>query len=675
MFKRSSSTPVRPVVPIEEPITRYQQLLQPGPISSPSILPFDIGSTIVNPKNGSAYQLIQPLGNGSYAVVYMVREKNTGKFYALKCLSKANLSDYHLEIQHNEVRIHEQLSHHNIVELDHYFETPDWLFLVLEYCEGQDLYYWLTQNNDGKDPLTGRLLSEKERIEIAKQVFVQILDAVGYCHKKGIAHRDLKPENFIVMVKDDDVSRGIKVKLTDFGLATDEKESVDFDCGSKPYMSYECRNPTRDTYNPRLADIWSLGIILLNLLYHRSPWTDPNPEECELFTTFQYDKANFLMERFSTIPKNVAQFFATRVFCNANEGRIGIKEWRNWCDKFVERMLDEEIELEDVFDDVIPSISKESPSFSQRHCGHDRHQSWSDVVGNFEDFNTPATSHSSWKRSPQDTKSVEVEKQEDETKFIEKNRDEIQTESANNSDADSGFGTDEDVNGNVIKRLKERGGATIESSKAISESPPKVIYCKPKPWGDYRSRGHQRDNSIENVSNISNVTNNNHWSSYNQRRERLEQRRKEKQEQTLNSLGAYRRRGSLSIDMKDSNRSFVEYNPRRKPQRPSNLGQECIYTAPPRRNAPTPRSSPNKSSQPINDSFSPPKASVTSTLSYSTKVNISSDMSRQRSPRPFDKTPKKVGKSTKNHLGKMLAGVVMFNRGVKIGGQAINEND
>jgi serine/threonine protein kinase len=111
MFKRSTSTPIRPVAPvIEEPITRYQQPLQPGPLSSPSILPFNIGSTIVNPANGSAYKLIQPLGNGSYAVVYMVQEKNTGNFYALKCLSKANLSDYHLEIQYNEVKIY----HHHL---------------------------------------------------------------------------------------------------------------------------------------------------------------------------------------------------------------------------------------------------------------------------------------------------------------------------------------------------------------------------------------------------------------------------------------------------------------------------------------------------------------------------------------------------------------------------------
>jgi len=699
MFKRSSSTPVRPVAPAIEPITRYQQPLLPGPLTSPSILPFNIGSTIVNPRDGSAYQLIQPLGNGSYAVVYSVREKISGKFYALKCLSKANLSDYHLEIQHNEVRIHEPLSHPNIVKLDHYFETSDWLFLVLEYCEGQDLYYWLTQNNDGRDPLTGKLLSEKERIATVKQVFMQILDAVGYCHKNGVAHRDLKPENFIVMVKNDSEFRGIQVKLTDFGLATDEEESVDFDCGSKPYMSYECRNHTRDTYNPRLADIWSLGIILLNLIYHRSPWADPNPEECKSFATFQLDKATFLMERFTTLPKNVAQFFASRVFCSTEEGRISIKEWKNWCDKLVERMLDEEIELDDVFDDVreltISSSSnsaKSSSSFAQKQRGHDRHQSWSDVVGEFEngpDFNNTLSKHSS-RSSSTDIRKGEIKKQDDETKFNEKDdHDEIQTESASNSDADSGF-EEEEINGNVTKRLKERGGAAItgnsDPSKALSVSPPRVIYCKPKPWGDYRSRGHQRENSIENGSTISNVTNNNHWSSYNQRRERLEQRRKEKQEQTLNNLGAYRRRGSLNTDTNDTfmpGRPF-DYTPRRNHQRPSNLGQESIYTAPPRRNAPTQRSTHRKkSSQAINNlhlASSPPETDSQSTSFHFTSPNptktiINSNTSSQNFPMSSDKTPKKVGKSTKNHLGKMLAGVVMFNRGVKVGGQITDEQE
>jgi serine/threonine protein kinase len=228
MFKRSSTTPVKPVINLEDPLLHYQHYqpsLRSGPLSSPVILPFDIGTTIDNPKDGTSFEFIRPLGNGSYAVVYMVREKSTNKYYALKCLSKLNLSSYHLDIQRNEVHIHKKLAHPNIVKLDHYFETPDWLFLVLEYCEGQDLYYWLTQNNDSRDPKTGKQLSEVERLKIVQQVFIQILNAVDYCHSQGVAHRDLKPENFIIKINDDyNVNYGIQVKLTDFGLATDEKK-------------------------------------------------------------------------------------------------------------------------------------------------------------------------------------------------------------------------------------------------------------------------------------------------------------------------------------------------------------------------------------------------------------------------------------------------------------------
>ena len=73
---------------------------------------------------------------------------------------------------------------------------------------------------------------------------------------------------------------------------------------------------------------------------------------------------------------------------------------------------------------------------------------------------------------------------------------------------------------------------------------------------------------------------------------------------------------------------------------------------------------------------SPPKASANNdNQSIHSHPNFAepSNTSKQCPLRSYDKTPKKVGKSTKNHLGKMLVGVVMFNRGVKVGGQAIND--
>ncbi|CAG8561339.1 4908_t:CDS:2 [Acaulospora morrowiae] len=688
IFKRSSSTPVRPVVlDIKEPVSRYQQ---PLPLSSPSILPFDIGTTIYNPKDGSAFQLIQPLGNGSYAVVYMVRERSTNMYYALKCLSKANLTDYQLDVQRNEVLIHERLMHPNIVKLERYFETPDWLFLVLEYCEGQDLYYWLTQSNDSRDPKTGKLLTEEERMVIIKQVFLQILEAVGYCHSRGVAHRDLKPENFIIMITD----RGIQVKLTDFGLATDENESADFDCGSKPYMSYECRNPTHDTYDPRLADIWSLGVIFLNLIYHRSPWSDPNPEQCKSFATFNLDKSDFLIHRFMGMPEKVAHFLAKRVFCNAEEGRVSIKEWIYWCRNMVEKMF--QVEDDDaIVPQPLPITSSSVPNKSSHDQNdYDRNDSWSEVFSEFDnemDFTAPVLFTDKHLNNVSMDKSIAAASTTvaSESVKAESNSDDVgpQEESkgddeytadviANNSDADSGFGTDEEISANIMT-----GPCDSNSSKTpLSVSPPKVIYCKPKPWGEQKTRGHQRKSSLENGSNF--TPNNSHWTSYNQRRERLEQRRKELQQP---SSGANRRRGSYSVEEEASTSRYnMDYaqTRRQRPLHPSHLNHDKNLDNNTMQPAYKKELSPQKSQSPTQKLiYVPPMVNLSSqqkppynSTSQATSMKSSAGENaatpyRRVSSKSTEKTPKKVARSTKNHLSKMLAGVVMFNRGIKVGGQ------
>nr|CAG8436655.1 9339_t:CDS:2 [Entrophospora candida] len=725
-FKRSSSTPTRPATPmIDEPISKYQQPLIPGPLTSPIILPFKIGSTIVNSKDGLEYQLIRPLGNGSYAVVYMVREKSTNKFYALKCLSKAELNDDHLEVQRNEVLLHEKLSHPNIVKLEHYFETSEWLFLVLEYCEGQDLYYWLTQNNDAIDTRTGKRLSEHERINLVEHVFMQILEAVGYCHSKGIAHRDLKPENFIVMVNKDNKKNKnksghsdnngygfeIQIKLTDFGLATDEVESIDFDCGSKPYMSYECRNPIDETYNTRLADIWSLGIIFLNLVYHRSPWSDPNPDQCKSFATFRTDKVGFLMRKFPRIPKKVAYFLANYVFNSPEKGRIEIDQWKLWCEDLNEKM---NTAIDSTKDESYKPSSLNSSSrssnkednnkynidYDDNYDGDDdhvaRHDSWSDILGAFEINND--NDYSPTEQQPIIITNANA-KPPSLTIVVNDNEnlDYDDSIAANNSDADSGFGTDEDTNN-----------------------------CN-----DY----HQRDDASP--SSPTTTTFNDHWSSSNQRRERVEKRRKEKQEQQLSVWGANRRRGSLTNNNNFSNESTspspwdsfnnrynqsknviskrsapsLHHSPRKtkssqsikNSHRTSFPTTTTAYYHPYQSNETTTTTTKSSSTDPVvlstpkdiisnnnkndvkNSSFASSRVtfSITtaskaeSTITSSRDNNDNNKRTGTRSPPPskyFEKTPKKkVAKSTKTNLSKMLTGVVMFNRGVKVGGQSNNE--
>lgn len=178
------------------------------------------------------------------------------------------------------------------------YETDDWLFLVLEYCPGRDLFYWLLESQEvGSDamydarrsspagfknrrsidlgdedehlsrtitadnpmpdfvdetPPSPSLLASagaqnnslmtRKRLRLISRMFTQMCEAVQACHAVGIAHRDIKPENFIVVDGRADgesgSSRAIVVKITDWGLGTREELCEDFDCGSKPYMSY-----------------------------------------------------------------------------------------------------------------------------------------------------------------------------------------------------------------------------------------------------------------------------------------------------------------------------------------------------------------------------------------------------------------------------------------------------
>lgn len=335
--------------------------------------------TLPNPDHrepATEFEVVRRLGTGSYAVVYLVQEvlfrpapseddhmstigsmefSDDGKFvrnpetvygrnFAIKCLSKANLDKDALAAQMSEVMIHQSLHlHTGIVTLHRTLETPSFLLLLLEYVPGEDLFYFLEQARDHYDldppttdssvsfsrtPPTPSLLSNlhpsqllsRSRLRLISSMFSQMCDAVAACHAQQVFHRDIKPENFIVTdgwVSEPSgrLERKVIVKLSDFGLSTSDIDSSDMDCGSAPYMSYECRNNVAPTYRPRAADVWSLGIVLINMLYHYNPWTDTAEGACSSFDAFRREPINFLMTRFTGMTHPVAELLATRVFC------------------------------------------------------------------------------------------------------------------------------------------------------------------------------------------------------------------------------------------------------------------------------------------------------------------------------------------------------------------------
>ncbi|BGP43962.1 hypothetical protein JCM10450v2_008176 [Rhodotorula kratochvilovae] len=200
--------------------------------------------------------------------------------------------------------------------------------------------------------LGDQLLSRK-RLRLISRMFGQMCAAVQACHERGISHRDIKPENFIVIdgkgdrasaPQGHDARKGVVVKITDWGLGTMDPECEDFDCGSKPYMAYECRNNLRPTYDPRQADVWSLGLVLLNLLYHRNPWADPSLDDPD-FAEYVEDPVGFLQNRFEGMSDEVAHFLADRVFCDVLEivdgqpkRRVSAGEFGRWASRLVMMM-------------------------------------------------------------------------------------------------------------------------------------------------------------------------------------------------------------------------------------------------------------------------------------------------------------------------------------------------
>ncbi|KII87584.1 hypothetical protein PLICRDRAFT_112131, partial [Plicaturopsis crispa FD-325 SS-3] len=231
-----------------------------------------------------ALELVEVLGVGGYGVVYRAVDTRSShpKSYAVKCLvhSRLHQGSRQRQVHMREITLHQLASSHpNVVTLQRVIEDYNYTYLVMDYATGGDLFAQIL--NDcrylGKDLLI-------------KHVFLQLLDAVEYCHSLGIYHRDLKPENVLCD------KTGLRISITDFGLATTDRLSDEFRTGSVYHMSPECFGgefAPAGTYSPQANDIWSLAIILLNLATGRNPWKEASHSD-PTFTAYLEDPPSFL---------------------------------------------------------------------------------------------------------------------------------------------------------------------------------------------------------------------------------------------------------------------------------------------------------------------------------------------------------------------------------------------
>ena len=208
------------------------------------------------------YDVIKVIGKGGNAKVYEVQNKKTKDIRACKYLSKSNIKESDLKKMRREINILIKTDHPNIIKLYEVFETNKYLYLIMEKCNGGELFDKIINNIS-----SGKVYSEK----IAANLLLQVMSAVDYCHKNGICHRDLKPENILFLNEGNEENNPIKV--IDFGLSQIlDRDKLTSPVGTAYYVAPEI---LAGEYNQK-CDIWSAGIILCILLTGEPPFNGPN---------------------------------------------------------------------------------------------------------------------------------------------------------------------------------------------------------------------------------------------------------------------------------------------------------------------------------------------------------------------------------------------------------------
>ncbi|XP_056138986.1 serine/threonine-protein kinase ULK2 [Lampris incognitus] len=211
------------------------------------------------------------VGHGAFAVVFKGRHrKKTDWEVAIKSINKKNLSKSQILLG-KEIKILKELQHENIVALYDVQETPNCVFLVMEYCNGGDLADYLQAK--------GTLREDTLRVFLQ-----QIAAAMRILNSKGIIHRDLKPQNILLSYVGRKRSslNGIRIKIADFGFARYLQSNMMAAtlCGSPMYMAPEVI--MSQSYDAK-ADLWSIGTVIYQCLVGKPPFQASSPQDLRMF--------------------------------------------------------------------------------------------------------------------------------------------------------------------------------------------------------------------------------------------------------------------------------------------------------------------------------------------------------------------------------------------------------
>uniref|UniRef100_A0A673ZED2 non-specific serine/threonine protein kinase n=1 Tax=Salmo trutta TaxID=8032 RepID=A0A673ZED2_SALTR len=279
-----------------------------------------------HPTLNERYLLLHLLGRGGFSEVYKAFDLIEQRYAAVKIhqLNK-NWREEKKENYHKhacrEYRIHKQLDHPRIVKLYDYFSLDtDTFCTVLEYCEGNDLDFYLKQH---------KLMSEKE----ARSIVMQIVNALRYLNeiKPPIIHYDLKPGNILLV---DGTACG-EIKITDFGLSkimdddsygADGMDLTSQGAGTYWYLPPECFVVGKEP--PKISnkvDVWSVGVIFFQCLYGRKPFGH-NQSQQDILQENTILNATEVQFPVKPVASNEAKAFIRRCLAYRKEDRFDVHQ-------------------------------------------------------------------------------------------------------------------------------------------------------------------------------------------------------------------------------------------------------------------------------------------------------------------------------------------------------------
>ena len=220
------------------------------------------------------YLLNEELGSGGFAKVVQGIHIPTGEKVAVKIMDKAQIFSEPLNLNRirREIAILKIVRHKNIIKLYELMETPNKIYLVMEYCNGGELFDYIVSKQH---------LTERQ----ACRFFQEIIDSLEYLHSLNIVHRDIKPENLLL----DTTGHHISLKLIDFGISNcyNPDKLLNTPCGTASYAPPEMHKG--EEYYGLLSDVWSAGVVLYAMVFGYLPFC----EDDEDTNVFNIIKGNY----------------------------------------------------------------------------------------------------------------------------------------------------------------------------------------------------------------------------------------------------------------------------------------------------------------------------------------------------------------------------------------------